>query len=50
MPIILNEKYELGRTLGKGVSCKVKLARDSEGRRFAIKIMSRQHEDIVYLT
>ena len=39
MPVILNNKYELGRKLGEGVSCKVKLARDSSGTRFAIKIM-----------
>lgn len=39
MPVILNNKYELGRKLGEGVSCKVKLARDSAGTRYAIKIM-----------
>ena len=38
MPVILNDKYELGRTLGSGVSCKVKIARDSSGSRYAIKI------------
>lgn len=39
MPVMLNGKYELGRTLGEGVSCKVKLARDSYGERYAVKIM-----------
>ena len=39
MPVILDNKYELGRTLGSGVSCKVKLARDSAGARYAIKLM-----------
>lgn len=39
MPVMLNGKYELGRTLGEGVSCKVKLARDSAGARYAIKVM-----------
>ena len=38
MPVILNQKYELGRTLGTGVSCKVKVARDTTGTRYAIKI------------
>ena len=41
MPVILDGKYELGRTLGRGVSCKVKLARNSQNQRFAIKIMNR---------
>ena len=50
MPVILNGEYELGRTLGRGVSCKVKLARDTKGGRFAIKIMSRQSEEMGSLT
>lgn len=37
MPTRLNQ-YTLGRTLGSGVSCKVKLAKDSAGTRYAIKI------------
>lgn len=49
MPVILNGEYELGRTLGRGVSCKVKLARDTRGQRFAIKIMNR-HDDVSPLT
>ena len=39
MPVTLDGRYELGRTLGYGVSCKVKIARDSS-RRYAIKIMN----------
>ena len=35
-------KYTLGRTLGGGASCKVKLAKDERGDRYAIKIL---HED-----
>ena len=38
MPTSLNQ-YILGRTLGSGVSCKVKLAKDSAGTRYAIKIL-----------
>ena len=38
MPTTLG-KYQLGKTLGSGVSCKVKLARDSDNRRYAIKIL-----------
>jgi serine/threonine protein kinase len=38
MPTSLNN-YILGRTLGSGVSCKVKLAKDSAGTRYAIKIL-----------
>ena len=44
MPVTLNGKYQLGRTLGSGTSCKVKIARDVHGNRFAIKIMHR-HDD-----
>jgi serine/threonine protein kinase len=32
-------KYQLGRTLGSGVSCKVKVAKDSTNKRVAIKIL-----------
>jgi len=38
MPTTLNQ-YTLGRTLGSGVSCKVKLAKDSSNSRYAIKII-----------
>ena len=38
MPTTLNQ-YTLGRTLGSGVSCKVKLAKDSSNARYAIKII-----------
>lgn len=44
MPVILADKYELGRTLGQGASCKVKLARDAQGKRYAIKIMNNAAE------
>ena len=38
MPTTLGN-YILGRTLGSGVSCKVKLAKDESGTRYAIKIL-----------
>ena len=38
MPTTL-DKYILGRDLGSGVSCKVKLAKDSTNTRYAIKIL-----------
>jgi len=41
MPVLLNNKYELGRTLGSGVSCKVKIARDRADVRYAIKVFNR---------
>ncbi len=44
MPVILNDTYELGRTLGSGVSCKVKMGRDSNNTRYAIKIMKQSEE------
>ena len=35
-------KYSIGRTLGQGASCKVKLGLDSDsGRKVAIKIMNK---------
>lgn len=40
MPTSLNQ-YVLGRTLGSGVSCKVKLAKDTSGKRYAIKILNK---------
>lgn len=40
MPSTLG-KYQLGKTLGSGVSCKVKLARNAaNGNRYAIKILN----------
>lgn len=44
MPVILNDTYELGRTLGSGVSCKVKMGRDCNNTRYAIKIMKQSEE------
>ena len=38
MPTTLNQ-YTLGRTLGSGVSCKVKLAKDNSNTRYAIKLI-----------
>lgn len=38
-------KYQLGRTLGSGVSCKVKIAKTADGKKFAVKIL---HDDPVY--
>lgn len=38
MPTTLG-KYILGYTLGSGVSCKVKLAKDDTGTRYAVKIL-----------
>jgi serine/threonine protein kinase len=38
MPTTLG-KYTLGRELGSGVSCKVKLAKDDSNQRYAIKIL-----------
>ena len=35
-------KYSVGRTLGQGASCKVKLGLDNEtGKKVAIKIMNK---------
>lgn len=39
MPTTLG-KYQLGKTLGSGISCKVKLSRDNNtGKRYALKIL-----------
>ena len=48
MPTTLG-KYQLGKTLGKGVSCKVKLAKDDTGTRYAIKLLNNddQFEDLI---
>lgn len=35
------DKYILGRELGSGVSCKVKLAKDDNDTRYAIKIIRK---------
>jgi len=43
MPATLNQ-YTLGRELGSGVSCKVKLAKDESGTRYAIKILKQDSE------
>lgn len=34
-------KYTLGRTIGSGVSCKVKIGRTSNGQRYAVKIIKK---------
>lgn len=48
MPTTLG-KYILGRELGSGVSCKVKLAKDDKDIRYAIKIMkpSVQFDELI---
>jgi serine/threonine protein kinase len=38
MPTYLNDKYLLGRELGQGASCKVRLAKDNNKIRYAAKI------------
>ena len=43
MPTTLG-KYILGRELGSGVSCKVKLAKDDSNTRYAIKILKSSQE------
>ena len=43
MPATLG-KYTLGRELGSGVSCKVKLAKDDTNARYAIKILKQDSE------
>lgn len=43
MPTTLG-KYTLGRELGSGVSCKVKLAKDDSNARYAIKILKQSSE------
>lgn len=45
MPTTLG-KYQIGHTLGSGVSCKVKLAKDASGTRYAIKILHNNAEFI----
>lgn len=40
MPTTLG-RYQLGKTLGSGVSCKVKLAKDDSGARYAVKILHK---------
>jgi serine/threonine-protein kinase Chk1 len=42
MPTTLNKKYLLGRQLGTGASCKVRLAKSVDGsKRYAAKIFKR---------
>jgi serine/threonine protein kinase len=43
MPTTLG-KYQLGKTLGSGVSCKVKLAKDASGTRYAVKILHKDEQ------
>jgi serine/threonine protein kinase len=39
-------KYEIGRTLGTGASCKVKLGLDTEtGRKVAVKLMNKDMDE-----
>lgn len=45
MPTYLAEKYLLGKELGTGASCKVRLAKTADGRRVAAKIFKN---DIVF--
>ena len=45
MPTTLG-KYQLGKTLGSGVSCKVKLAKDAQGTRYAVKILHNDDQFI----
>ena len=40
-PQTLLETLHIGKTLGLGASCKVKMARDPEGNRYAIKILHK---------
>ena len=51
MPTYLNTssgQYQLGRTLGSGVSCKVKLAKDGNGNRFAVKLIkSAEYKELI---
>lgn len=44
MPTTLG-KYTIGKTLGTGASCKVKLAKDDSDTRFAIKILSEDEDN-----
>ena len=43
-PQNLLESLHIGKTLGVGASCKVKLARDTEGNRYAIKILKQNKQ------
>jgi len=36
--------YILGKTIGRGASCKVKMAKNKRGERFAIKILDEEEE------
>ena len=37
MPKVLDGKYTLGKALGEGGFCKVDLARDDDGNKYAVK-------------
>lgn len=41
MPTYLADKYLLGRQLGSGGSCKVRLAKNVDGQRVAAKIFKK---------
>ena len=46
MPNTLGD-YILGKTLGRGASCKVKLAKNAKGDRFAIKILHEEEYELM---
>lgn len=51
MPTTLARKYQLGRQLGTGASCKVRLAKGPDGKRYAAKIYKKDVEiDKVLMT
>ena len=37
-------KYALGRTLGSGVSCKVKIGKGKDGKKYAVKILNSDEQ------
>ena len=43
MPSTLG-KYILGKTLGSGASCKVKIGKSSDGKFYAVKIIKKDDE------
>ena len=44
------DNYTLGKTLGAGVSAKVKLAQDPQGNQYALKIFDLQNENVTQKT
>ena len=40
-PQSIFENLRIGKTLGQGASCKVKIAKDNQGNKYAIKILNR---------